>query len=94
MKQTEEPKYGPRLDHSLINTRWAYGGGARDQIKEHSEDNPLLIKLLDIKPKWGLDFSLDWVDNDTCFELFHIELDRFDRDELVEYKEKAEEIIL
>jgi len=93
-KQTEEPKYGPRLDHSLINTRWAYGGWARTQIEKHSKDNPLLNKLLDMKPKWGLDFSLDWVDNEICFELFHIELDRFDRDELVEYKERAEEIIL
>ena len=93
--QSDVPETGPRLDHSLINTRWAYGGEARNQIKQHAEiRDPLLNKLLQIKPKWGLDFSLDWVDNEICFELFHIELDRFDRDELIEYKEKAEEIIL
>jgi len=93
-KQTQDIKHGPILDHSLINTRWAYGGEARSQIRHHTEHNSLLNKLLTIKPKWGLDFSLDWVDNEVCFELFHIELDRFDRDEVIEYKEKAEAIVL
>lgn len=94
IEQSVRVNRGPVLDHSLINTRWAYDGEAREQIQRLSKFNGLLNKLLSIKPKYGLDFSLDWVDNDICFELFHIELDRFDRDEVIEHKMKAEEIIL
>ena len=90
----ENLKIGPVLDHSLINTRWSYAGEAREQILDHLSNNPLLKKLLDIKPKFGIDFSLDWIDEDSCFELFHIELDRFNRDEIQRYKQKAERIIL
>ena len=90
----EDRKTGPVLDHSLINTRWAYAGEAREQIIDHLPNNPLLKKLLDIKPKYGIDFSLDWIDEDSCFELFHIELDRFNIDDIRIYKDKAERIIL
>lgn len=92
-KQQSNNDYGPILDHSLINTRWAYAGQAREQIQDNQSKYPLLSKLLTIVPKFGIDFSLDWVDNDICFELFHIELDRFDRDEIIRYKIKAESII-
>lgn len=65
------------LDHSLISHRFSYEDKSRDQIEKLCKKRPELRKLLAIKPKWGVDFSVDFIDNNNCFELVHIEYDAY-----------------
>ena len=81
------------LDHTQLLTRWSYAGEARENIKRAAETRPVLNKLLVIKPKWGIDFSLDYVTHDWCMEVFHIEKDATTYEEALELKNKAESII-
>jgi hypothetical protein len=63
------------LDHSMILTRCGYAGQALEQLKEHSKEFPYLRKYLTTKPKWGLDFALEYFDEDSYIEVIHIEQD-------------------
>ena len=63
------------LDHCHVVTRFAYEGDAKEQILKYSEIYPRLRKLLQIKPKFGYDFCIDYIDNDKVFEICHIEHD-------------------
>jgi hypothetical protein len=81
------------LDHTQILHRWAYAGEARERIEEIAQVRPVLNKLLAIKPKWGIDFSLDYVTHEACMEVFHIEKDATTYEEALELKDKAEQII-
>lgn len=63
------------LDHSMILTRCSYGGDALAQLKHHSKQFPYLKKYLLAKPKWGLDFALEYFDENTYIEVLHIEQD-------------------
>ena len=90
----ESKSRGPVIDHSLVNTRWAYTGEAKEQLLDWVDRKPELRKLLMIQPKWGIDFSLDWIDDEEAFELFHIELDRFSFSAINHYRTSAEALIL
>lgn len=86
----------PRLiiDHSCMAQRWTYEGEARRGLVQACLERNELRKLLNIKPKWGLDFNLDYIGPDNCMELVHIECDRNSYDEIMELKYKAEKLIL
>ena len=84
---------GAVLDHCFMSQRWEYSGDVKEQLHKFKEQRPILNKLLGIRKKWGIDFSIDFVDNNNCFELFHIEYDSFDFDNILMMKEKAENII-
>jgi hypothetical protein len=90
---TTESEEGLILDHSQLLTRYAYADEARQMIEHAAKVRPVLNKLLVIKPKWGIDFSLDYVTHDVCMEVFHIEKDATTYEEALEYKHKAEQII-
>jgi len=80
------------IDHSCIQQRHNYIGEVREEIQIASHSRRELKKLLAIIPKWGIDFNLDYID-ENVMELFHIEVDRLSYDDIMEVKERAEVLI-
>lgn len=73
--QTDK-QYGAHLNHAILVERKAYIGVALEELLEKSRYNVLLWKLIRMKPKWGIDISIDYADNDgNVFEVFHHEWD-------------------
>ena len=89
----EQSEHGLVLDHCMLLTRYAFADAAREQLIEVSKHRPILQKLLNIKPKWGIDFSLDYVTHDIVMEVIHIEQDFDTLEEAQEAKERLEQII-
>lgn len=85
---------GPHLNHSDLFERKGYSGKALEQLKEASVQNPLLNKIIQIRPKWGIDVSIDYASEGRAFELFHYEWDSFDVVKVQEAKKKVEEVVL
>jgi len=85
---------GAHINHSDIFERKGYTGDALTQLKTHADTNPLLFKLIKMKPKWGIDISIDYVSKDHVFEVFHYEWDSFDYGKVVMKKKEIEEFIL
>lgn len=90
---TEKSEHGLVLDHCMLLTRYAFAGEAREQLESVCKNRPILQKLLNIKPKWGIDFSLDYVTHDLVMEVIHIEQDFDSVDAAIEAKERLENII-
>lgn len=91
LEQDQQRIEGAILNHSNLYERKGYAGPAREQLERWSYDMPLCHKLLAIRPKWGVDFSVDWVDRDgNCFEVLHWEYDSFSHDEMLDLKSFAE----
>lgn len=85
---------GAILNHSLLFERKAYSGSALAQLKSWAEINPRVNQLIALQPKWGLDFSMDYVDRQgNAFEVLHWEYDSFDYNEIQEVKQQAEQIL-
>ena len=75
--------------------RKGFAGDAYKEVAKLARKHPILHKVLKIKPKWGLDFSIDWVDRDgNVFEIVHWEWDSFSFIEVLDRKNHAQEIIL
>lgn len=66
------------LDHCHLNTRYAYEGEALEQLKRLSAKYPRLVKILNIKPKYMVDFCVDYIIDGKVVELMHIEHDFHD----------------
>ena len=63
------------IDHSHVLHRFGFDGEARAQIKRHAEKHPKLWKMYHIKPKYGIDFCFDWIEDQHVTEVLHIEMD-------------------
>jgi len=82
---------GAHLNHSLLFERKAYEGPALEQLRSWTKDLPLLYKVIAMRPKWGLDFSMDYVDHKgNSFEILHWEWDSFNYEEVMSIKEHIE----
>jgi len=74
---------GAVLNHSLLFERKAYAGEALAELRFWAKTIPLVNKLIALRPKWGLDFSMDYVDRaGNAFEVLHWEYDGFDYEEV------------
>ena len=79
----EDRVVGAVLNHSLLFERKAYSGEALAELKFWAKTMPLVNKLIALRPKWGLDFSMDYVDRaGNAFEVLHWEYDGFDYEEV------------
>lgn len=83
-----------KIDHSMISYRYHYEGEALYSLIKAKQSRPGLQKLINIRPKWGLDLSVDYITDDLCFDLFHVEIDEYDFDRFMETKCRIEEIVL
>ncbi|HQV87868.1 MAG TPA: hypothetical protein PK714_01610, partial [Nitrosomonas sp.] len=82
---------GAVLNHSLLFERKGYSGNALEQLEQWAQSNPLVYKIIKMRPKWGLDFSMDYADRaGNVFEVLHWEYDGFDYDEVAERKQQLE----
>lgn len=70
--------HGAVLDHSMLLFRSSFEGDARRQVEEWSMVHPIFKKLLYMQTKYGIDFNIDWIDEDGPMELFHFEWDHPD----------------
>ena len=83
-----------KVDHSLLLQRYYFVGEAELQLLSKKEKFPQLNKYLRLKPKWGLDFALEFYDNNHAIEVIHIEMDYNNYYAALEAKAKLEEKIL
>jgi hypothetical protein len=85
---------GAVLNHSLLFERKGFTGDALQELTYWSKKLPLVHKIISMRPKWGLDFSMDYVDQTgNAFEVLHWEYDGFDVDELNYVKQTVEPIL-
>ena len=88
-------KEGAVLNHALLFERKGYTGRALMQLKEWAKDQPAYYRLINIKPKWGLDFSMDYYDSaGNTFEVLHWEYDGFDFNEINDKKQQVEQQLI
>lgn len=85
---------GAHINHSDLFERKGFASNALEQILACAEYNPMLYKLAKMKPKWGIDISIDYVSADHVFEVFHYEWDAFDYESVVKKKLEIEELVL
>ena len=90
-----DKREGAHINHSDLFERKGFKDQALEQLIAVAEDcNPMLYKLIKMKPKWGIDISIDYVSPDAVFEVFHYEWDAFNYDLVMEKKEEIENFIL
>lgn len=89
-----DKREGAHINHSDIFERKGFRDVALEQVLSIAEENPMLYKIAKMKPKWGIDISIDYVSEDAVFEVFHYEWDSFEYEPLLEKKLELEEFVL
>lgn len=83
------------INHALLFERKGYCDKALEQLLNWCEYIPVFYKVAKIRPKWGIDISIDYCDKyGNVFEVLHYEYDGFDYHEIVERKQQCEEVFL
>jgi hypothetical protein len=94
-EQQEVVFEGANLNHSLLFERRGFKGAALDRLKTWAQYNTQLYKLIKLKPKWGIDFSIDYSDKQgNVIEVLHYEHDEFIYDEIQSRKAQLEGVFL
>ena len=92
---TWDKKDGAHINHSDLFERKGFKSCALEQITYVAQEhNPMLYKLVKMKPKWGIDISIDYVSPNAVFEVFHYEWDSFNYEALLEKKEEIENFVI
>ena len=90
-----DKREGAHLNHADLFERKGFKDDALEQLLTLAENyNPMLYKLTKMKPKWGIDVSIDFVSEDHVFEVFHYEWDAFDYESVLEKKFEIENLVL
>jgi hypothetical protein len=90
----DKPSTGPHLNHAYLFERKGYTGEALEQLKEFAKENNLVHKLVNYKGKWGVDFSMDYVDSQgNSMELLHFEYDSCNFNEIQDVKRIVEKTL-
>lgn len=89
-----DKKQKAHINHSDLFERKGFKGDAKQQLLLYADTNPMLYKLVKMKPKWGIDISIDYVSKDNVFEVFHYEWDSFEFDKVLQKKKQIEEFVL
>jgi hypothetical protein len=89
-----DKREGAHINHSDLFERKGFREQALDQLEFYSKENPMLYKLIKMKPKWGIDISIDYVSKDAVFEVFHYEWDSFEYEAVIEKKLEIEKFVL
>jgi hypothetical protein len=91
----DDSNTGAHINHALCFERKSYSGEALAQLQSFAKTNNLIYKILKMRPKWGLDISLDFVDEQgNVFEVLHWEWDGFNHDEVNDKKKQIEPFLL
>jgi hypothetical protein len=86
---------GAHINHALLFERKSYARAALAQLEDWAQHNHLIYKIIKMRPKWGMDISVDYVDSDgNVFELLHWEYDGFDYQEIANKKMHIEKFLL
>ena len=86
---------GSHLNHSLLFERKGYTGRALEELKFWARTLPLVNKVIALRPKWGLDFSMDYADREgNAFEVLHWEWDSFVYEEVEQVRTIVEPVLL
>lgn len=91
---TWDKKDGAHINHSDLFERKGFNDHAKQQLLAFAHINPMLYKLVRMKPKWGIDISIDYVSEHAVFEVFHYEWDSFEYQAVVDKKGEIEEFVL
>lgn len=79
--------------HSALLYRYSFENYLPQILKLKSQRKELL-RFLDLKSKYGIDFYLQFIGENSYCDIIHIENDYFDFDELLNDKQKIEEFLL
>jgi hypothetical protein len=91
----ETPSEGAHINHALLFERKGFAEDAYNELRIWCEKYPLFYKVLNMRPKWGLDISIDYCDRQgNVFEVIHWEYDGFEYDEIQERKERVEKKLI
>jgi hypothetical protein len=83
------------LDHCMLLHRCDFADEAEEQIRSFRNHNPRAQLLLKSRKKWGIDFALDYVDDQgDVWEIVHIEWDSYNLEEVIETKSQIQEAVL
>lgn len=86
---------GPHINHAFLFERKGYSGEALEQLKELAQQNHFIYKLINYTGKWGVDFSIDYVDSlGNSMEIVHFEYDSYNLEEIERIKELVELVVL
>ena len=91
---TWDKRDGAHINHSDLFERKGFKDHAKEQLLALADINPMLYKLVKMKPKWGIDISIDYVSENAVFEVFHYEWDSFNYKAVIEKKGEIEEFML